>query len=577
MKPLTHLGLRNMIFLSSIPRSGSTLLTSLLNQRPDVYATTTSNLCNTLGAAVASWEDDITTKAQGGTEKDLIRILKSIVESRYTTKNVVFDKSRDWPSPNIVNTMKKVQGEVKIVATVRPVTECLASLVKIAKPTNVQDFCKNSELAKHVFDSYHTLKRGYELNPENFLLIEYDNLVNNPQKELDKIAVFSCLDLFTHEFDNVADSKEDDNAWGYKDLHKVRKKVSKKKYSARNTLGSELYDFYQGGEFWNNNPEPVRKDNTLDLQLEASLRGKFIKSRKLLDSIITKTPNCNRSKFNLGWFKLYDGNLQAGHKLLDAGRKVNSFGSRPMSSQPVWQGETGVTVLLNLEGGLGDQIHGYRFAKDIEAIGNRVIVSCSPELAPMFAEQFVSVTTDHAGFVYHDFYVPSMSAVIPLKHSYQTLSGKPYIAKTAKTVAGKVGVRWVGNPKFEHQQHRLFPSALMFDAVRELDCVSLQRDTDDVPDWMEQPSLATWEDTRKEISKCKLVVTSCTSIAHLAGAMGVPTWIVVPILPYYLWALPKNTSPYYDSVTLFRQEKYGDWSAPFEKIKQSLPQIRIAA
>ena len=315
----------------------------------------------------------------------------------------------------------------------------------------------------------------------------------------------------------------------------------------------------------------------LDIQLEASLRGEFKKAEQLVKKLIVKRPNCNRVKFNAGWYKLRNGDLQAGHKLLNAGRKENVFGNRLASNQPTWKGQKGVTVLLNLEGGLGDQIHGYRFAKDIEAIGNRVIVSCSPELAPMFAEQFVSVISEHSSFVYHDFYVPSMSAVLPLKHSYQTLSGKPYIAKTAKTVAGKVGVRWVGNPKFEHQQHRLFLSELMFDAVRDLDCVSLQRDTDDVPDWMEQPSLATWEDTRREISKCELVITSCTSVAHLAGAMGVPTWIVVPILPYYLWALPKNTSPYYDSVTLFRQEKYGDWSAPFEKIKQSLPQIRIAA
>ena len=67
-----------MIFLSSLPRSGSTLLTSLLNQRPDTYASPTSNLCDTMGAAVQAWEQNPTTKASGGTQKDLIRILKGI-------------------------------------------------------------------------------------------------------------------------------------------------------------------------------------------------------------------------------------------------------------------------------------------------------------------------------------------------------------------------------------------------------------------------------------------------------------------------------------------------------------------
>jgi hypothetical protein len=52
--------------------------------------------------------------------------------------------------------------------------------------------------------------------------------------------------------------------------------------------------------------------------------------------------------------------------------------------------------------------------------------------------------------------------------------------------------------------------------------------------------------------------------------MGIETWIVVPILSYYLWALPGNQTPFYNSVTLFRQKKYGDWSAPFDEIKTNL-------
>ena len=113
----------------------------------------------------------------------------------------------------------------------------------------------------------------------------------------------------------------------------------------------------------------------------------------------------------------------------------------------------------------------------------------------------------------------------------------------------------------------------MFDAVRDQDCISLQKDGE-IPEWMEKPSLETWEETRKQISRCDLVITSCTSIAHLAGAMGTETFIVVPILSYYLWALPVNTTPYYDSVTLFRQEKYGKWEEPFLNIISNLTQIK---
>jgi hypothetical protein len=128
----------------------------------------------------------------------------------------------------------------------------------------------------------------------------------------------------------------------------------------------------------------------------------------------------------------------------------------------------------------------------------------------------------------------------------------------------------------------VFDTELMFDLVKDSDCISLQKDHDDnadglvvAPDWMEKPTLETWQDTQRAISRCDLVITSCTGVAHLAGAMGIKTWIVVPILPYYLWSLPGNKTPHYDSVTLFRQEAYGCWKAPFKKLKKQL-QLRAS-
>ena len=307
----------------------------------------------------------------------------------------------------------------------------------------------------------------------------------------------------------------------------------------------------------------------IDQQLEAGIHGDFVTGQRLADEMERETPDCNRAKFNRGFYELRKGNLLKGYECLDAGRFENIFGNGHIgSSRPIWNGQTGVTVLLNLEGGLGDQIHGIRFAKNIANYGNKVIVCCSVELAELFIDcEGVSAIVESSAClgVYHDFWLPSMSAIIPLKLAYEDLCGKPYIKRT-RTSEGKVGLKWLGNPKFEHQQHRVFPRKLMFDAVKDQDCISLQKDGD-IPQWMERPSLDTWEDTRTQISRCDLVITSCTSIAHLAGAMGIETWVVVPILSYYLWALPTNTTPYYDSVTLFRQEQYSKWEEPFTKIK----------
>jgi ADP-heptose:LPS heptosyltransferase len=114
----------------------------------------------------------------------------------------------------------------------------------------------------------------------------------------------------------------------------------------------------------------------------------------------------------------------------------------------------------------------------------------------------------------------------------------------------------------------------MFDAVggHDVEYVSLQRDEgkEERPEWAQEVCLEDWTDTAAEIAKCDLVISSCTSIAHCSAAMGVPTWVITPVMPYYLWALPGDTSPWYDSVKLFRQEKYGEWNAPFAKLKVEL-------
>ena len=94
-------------------------------------------------------------------------------------------------------------------------------------------------------------------------------------------------------------------------------------------------------------------------------------------------------------------------------------------------------------------------------------------------------------------------------------------------------------------------------------------DLEEVPG-LKNIEMGDWLETAKLLCTLDLVITSCTGIAHLAAAMGIRTWVVVPILPYYIWALPDNTSPWYNSVKLYRQEEYGNWDAPFANIKKDL-------
>ena len=570
-----------MIFLSSLPRSGSTLLTSLLNQRPDTYASPTSNLCDTMGSAVKTWEESRETQASGGEQKDLIRILSSIMKARYGTDKLVFDKGRMWADPRIIKTLSMFT-DVKIVATVRPMAECLASFAKIAKATNIEVFCKGP-LVEHLLSSYQTLRTGYEEFSDKFLLINYDDLVANTQDQLDLISNFVGMDKFTHDLTNIPDSGEKDEVWDVSDLHKVRKKISKHKYSAREVLGDKLFEVYQGGEFWNDKPEPIRSKQPIQLQHDALMKGDFKKSKQLSYKNLKEFPNDPDIAFNAGWAKLSDGKVAEGYALLDKGRETTVWGDPFRSSQPIWDGEKG-TVLLRLERGFGDQLHQVRYAKDLKAAGCTVVVSSHAQLAELIStipEVDVVVQHEAAAGVYHDYFLPAMSA--PIQLGYKTnadIDGTPYIPRPdVDVVPHRAGLRWSGLPAYEHQTKRLFPHELLFNAIKNRAyCINLQRDEGEeyCPHWVKKVDLSTWATTAKAIASCEFVVTSCTGIAHLAGAMGVPTKVIIPVVPYYLWTYPGKTTPYYDSVTLLRQTDPDDWLSPFKELAGEL-EVRLAA
>jgi hypothetical protein len=165
-----------------------------------------------------------------------------------------------------------------------------------------------------------------------------------------------------------------------------------------------------------------------------------------------------------------------------------------------------------------------------------------------------------------------MSAALLLNLEYSNLKGKAFLPCKEKIKGKKlkVGIRWSGNPDFEHEQHRKFNPEPLFN-LKNVDLVSLQRDSlEEIPNHIGCPSLDSWEDTIEAIESVDLVITSCTSVAHLAGAMGKPTWIIIPILPYYLWAIPGQLTPWYNSVKLFRQTKKDEWSNVFEEITKEL-------
>ncbi len=339
---------------------------------------------------------------------------------------------------------------------------------------------------------------------------------------------------------------------------------------------------------WNGNGynAPAMQKDLLDQQLDANLHGNFEEGWRIAQILERERPHDNRAAFNRGWHTLAHGDLQKGMELMDRGRFEGVFGSPPLRTEkPIWDGKSslvGKTILLRGEGGFGDEIIHARFAKSFAARGARVILACSPELASLFervegvSEVVSRVVPEHLLF---DYWVPAMSAARLLGYTYETLPSDPYIFADEEKIkehalsgVHKVGIRWSGNPRFEHEQHRRFPAEPLFELRygNDVTLYSLQRDHDlrDLPEGIIdlEKKLSTWEDTAGVIANLDLVITSCTSIAHLAAAMGKETWVIVPVLPYYIWAQPGERSAWYSNVRLFRQERFGDWEAPLIKL-----------
>lgn len=577
---------KTLHFLSGVPRSGSTVLAAILNQNSLTHVSITSGLVQALDTIANAWfKIRLLNKTDPKHEK-LAATMRGMIDAFYedSDKPIMIDKSRVWPTPVIMQAMTTVLGrKPKIIATVRSIPDCAASFVRLAAPKDLDEFVQSGQLLTHLKSSYVSLQQGYNYDPECFLFVEYEDLLANPKKEIQRIHEFLDLPPFDYDFDNIDAStvKEDDEELhGFSGLHDIKPKLERQhNQSPKDVLGRHYDEFCQP-EFWLKTPRTIRDIHPLDLQLVASMHGNFAEGWRIAQELEKNEPLNNRAAFNRGWYLLRQGKIQAGYQAMDRGRLEGVFGnSHPNVPTPKWDGKSKGIVLLYLEGGLGDQMHQVRYAKYIAARGCKVIVSCTGQLASLFYDvEGVSAVVQHDAMygVYHDFWVVGMSAIVPLGFELEDLSGKPYIRKpvTIKGKRMKIGLRWAGNPRFEHEQHRVFEPNLLFDAVKDVDAdfISLQRDegADLCPKWVEKMPLENWEDTRNAIATCDLVITSCTSVSHLAGAMGVKTWVVMPIMPYFLYALDGEKTPYYDSFTIFRQEVFGEWIEPFEHIEERL-------
>lgn len=312
------------------------------------------------------------------------------------------------------------------------------------------------------------------------------------------------------------------------------------------------------------------------------------KSEETLRSLL-ETPNLtpeqiSKIKFNLGTYDLEHGKFQEGLKgFIQEGKKIGiwpddkiPFNKRVKSSEDFKSN----SILIQADGGIGDEIINIRFLKNKDSI---TWLTHRKDLAEIFSNSgFKTVTSANPDD--YDKITTSMQLPIWLNSTEESLWQGRYLEPSDEAYQKfqymsnspklKIGLRWSGNPYYEQNLHRSLDFDSLYNVVKskypnaELYSLQFPRDTSvdykDVIDMSEE--IESFDDTLAIIDNLDIIITSCTSIAHAAGALDKKTIVFVPISAYYTWISPHSSREssesiwYSKNLKVLRQDEPKTWS-----------------
>ena len=315
------------------------------------------------------------------------------------------------------------------------------------------------------------------------------------------------------------------------------------------------------------------------------------------DKAIALKPDYAEAHWNKSLCLLLIGHFEQGLRRYEWRKKLNEPMGVRSCPRPVWLGDeniAGKTLFIYWEQGFGDTIQFSRYAKLVEARGAKVILSVQQPLCGLLKQisptiQILKPNEEPTEFDYH---CPLLSLPLALGTTLATIPAEQQYIKSDEELRSvwsarlppktkpRIGVVWSGstghkNDHYRSMQLQQFLAIFSPDAewiclqkdIREKDFALLRqfgRITffgDDLRDF---------SDTAALIDLMDLVITIDTGVAHLAGAMGKPVWILLPYNPDWRWLLDRNDSPWYPSALLFRQQQIGNWATVTDQVKNEL-------
>lgn len=328
------------------------------------------------------------------------------------------------------------------------------------------------------------------------------------------------------------------------------------------------------------------------------------RSLPFLEHSLAMAPDHPIANFNRAVALLAMGDYQRGWQAYESRWNYEHLaGTLPNFAQPRWTGQDvrDKTVLLIGEQGLGDTIQFARYALDLGQLGAQLVLAVPTGLKPLFNPHGFIVSTVGFGepLPPFDYWVPMMSVPGILGVTLQNLRrdlayvmpnnrlSAEWMTRLGPKKKLRVGLCWSGRRDTWINQHKAMPFETAMDMVRKSsqhDWINLQVDaTPEEDQIMEQVGILRFPgtithmaDTAALINNLDVVVSVDTAVAHLSGALGRPTWVMLNRYGCdWRWLTNREDCPWYPAARLFRQPEYEDWSSVTSRIIKHLEMFKI--
>ncbi|CCE08535.1 conserved hypothetical protein [Bradyrhizobium sp. STM 3843] len=338
-----------------------------------------------------------------------------------------------------------------------------------------------------------------------------------------------------------------------------------------------------------------------NLAVALRITGALDEARLASQRAVALDPDDPEIRFNHAHVLLMNGELARGFDELRWGRKCKGWSDGyPTYTEPEWSGEplAGRTLLLYAEAGLGDTLQFVRYLPMLRDKGGEIVLQVQPALVPLLrANTDVTVIARGEPLPRFDLHLPLIGLPRVFGTTLDTIPADiPYLHPDVTKLAHwqrilgdepslKVGVVWAGNPRHKGDRLRSLAAAQLLPhlLVPGVKLYSLQKDlrATDAPAVTATgatmidlaPQLDDFSDTAAAVAALDLVITVDTSVAHLAGALGRPVWLLLPYALDWRWLRDREETPWYPTMRLFRQRRPLAWDDVIARASTELARV----